>query len=221
MRRKGFDLIEQPVHGKGLSGRLILPHFFSHTRVTVEVSGAMLCQTFQKCTKKFIKDVCMGRCCKSSDTIAQVIVHSSETKRIKSLGAKVKDGFILPDERGLCPFHSSDTGLCTAHDDKPFGCTASPFIMNPSNLLVVRNRYRRLKCYKMKCYKGKDAVPVYEAHKWSLEQIFGPEETKRIVKSAKAGEKRIKATMLYGKYKILISNHVLRNRKEVFVGKVH
>lgn len=170
------------------------------TTVDVNVSVPMLKQKFQPCTADYIKDTCVGRCCEGTGGI-MVTIHKTEEARIKSLGADVKDGMIVPDN-GLCPFKTPE-GLCSIHgDQKPFGCKASPFTLNANGTLIIRNRYR---C--MKCYDTDDAVPAYEAHKWSLEQIFGVAETAYIISTIKGGEeKQVKAKMSRAHYDILIDN---------------
>jgi len=94
-----------------------------------------------------------------------VTIHESEKERFKD--KIIIDNFLQPDKRGLCPF-KNDNGLCNTHTDKPFGCRASPFTLTTKGTLIVRNRYRMLKCY-----NTKDAIPVYEAHKESLLAIIG------------------------------------------------
>lgn len=178
-------------------------------KVPIKISSAMLRQEFQPCTEDFIKDVCKGRCCEGSDGIS-VVIHHTEEEHIKSLGAEIEDGFILPDERGLCPF-KADSGFCEIHDKgKPFGCAASPFTISPGGTLIVRNRYRLLKCY-----KSEGAVPAYAVHRWSLDQIFGETESQGIVESVEAGEKEIQANISYNKLEILIDNHEKHNEKTI------
>jgi hypothetical protein len=66
--------------------------------------------------------------------------------------------------------------------DKPFGCIASPFTLNRSGTLVVRNRYRMLVCYVPKAREDRDDhPPAFEAFRASLDLIYGDEEAARIV----------------------------------------
>ncbi len=125
-------------------------------------------QKFQPCTPEYIISVCKGRCCQGTGNI-KVVVSNSEIDKFAAKGASIKNNFIQPDERGLCPF-KNDNGLCNTHGEKPMGCRISPFILTSKDTLIVRNRYRLLKCY-----NTKDAIPVYLAHKQSLIWLLGDE----------------------------------------------
>ena len=173
-------------------------------KIKVRISGRMLRQKFHGCTNDFIENVCQGRCCESASGI-KVIVHPYEMSKIKKLGCEIKDGYIVPDERNKCPF-KEDSGFCRIHEDKPFGCKASPFTFNDHGLLIVRNRYRLLKCFK---HDGSE--PAYDTFKWSLEQIFGKRETEKICVAAKNGADKITANMDKKIAKILSDNHTNRN----------
>ena len=189
-------------------------------QVTVKISGAMLRQMFQPCEPDYIRQKCKGRCCQGTGRI-MVTVHASETERVEALGAKVVNGFIVADERGLCPFKRDD-GLCGIHGaQQPFGCRASPFTLNDNDTLVVRNRYRVLRCY-----KGDGAVPAYLAHAWSLAEIFGTEEAARIAEEVRGGAEAVTATMSGINYALLKDNdaakHSMSARKiAVPVGRSH
>ena len=50
---------------------------------------------------------------------------------------------------------------------KPFGCIASPFTLTKRDVLVVRNRYRLLRCYR------DGVLPAYRAFASSLVLLFG------------------------------------------------
>ena len=176
-------------------------------RIPVRVSRSMLLQNFHPCESGFITGTCRGRCCESSEGIL-VTVHPSEVEQIESLGAKVKDGFIVPDHRNLCPFKTDD-GFCGIHgEEKPFGCKASPFTLNKNGTLIVRNRYRLLKCYE--CH---NSVPAYKAHRWSLEQIFGVAETERIVGLMESGEGDFEAYVDQYRYDMLVDNDDAKNQR--------
>lgn len=184
-------------------------HIFPGSQqVPIEVSGKMLRQMFHPCELNYVRGTCKGRCCEGSGGI-MVTVHESEREAIEAKGCTVKDGFIVADKRGLCPFKSDD-GLCTIHGrEKPFGCQASPFTLNEKGVLVVRNRYRLLKCFK--CEGSK---PAHEAHHWSLQAIFGDEEAARISKLAAAGEDRIQAMMGVREYRMLVANDDAKHGRE-------
>lgn len=149
--------------------------------VRVRVSVPMAMQRFRPCDPEFIRDVCHARCCDAPGTEygAKVSVFESELPVIQSHGGEVDErGFLKPreGEKG-CPFKNRKTHLCKLHasGEKPSGCIASPFTFNSNRLLIVRNRYRLLKCY-----KAEGAIPVYRAHFPSLVLIFGATEADRI-----------------------------------------
>lgn len=165
----------------------------------VKVSAAMMRQLFHSCDPDYVREVCKGRCCESSKGIL-VTVHPSEKQKFINKGAAIKDGFFVADERGLCPFKTDD-GRCMTHDDKPFGCASSPFTLNKNSTLIVRNRYRLLKCYR--CHGSK---PAYKAHRWSLEQIFGKEEAQRIAMHLDSGGGDLLANMPDDHFNMLHDN---------------
>ena len=78
-----------------------------------------------------------------------ITIHPSEQAAIEGLGGRVIDGLLQP-KTGCrkCPFKTPEH-LCGIHfsGSKPFGCIASPFTLNANDTLIVRNRYRLLKCY--------------------------------------------------------------------------
>lgn len=152
--------------------------------VRVNVSIAMMYQEFHPCSIAFVTNVCKGYCCEGAKGISITVMPGQEQARIEDLGGVVDGGLLLPDARGLCPF-KSDNGLCTIHEQKPFGCRSSPFTLTSRSTLIVRNRYRVLLCYG--CV---NSVPAYKAHHWSLLQIFGEVETSRLTDSIEYGHKR-------------------------------
>jgi len=167
--------------------------------IPITVSGASLRQMFHPCTEEYVTGVCHGRCCQGTGKI-MVTVHESERNRIEALGCEVRDGFILADRRGLCPF-KTDEGRCSIHDRKPFGCAASPFTLNKGDTLVVRNRYRLLRCY-----KADGAEPAYAAHRFSLTAVLGKEEAERVSELAAAGGEAIASFIDADKYAMLKDN---------------
>jgi Fe-S-cluster containining protein len=167
--------------------------------VAVKVSAAMLRQKFHRCSPDFVKGTCKGRCCEGTDGI-KVTIHSTEAEQFRAKGAKVEDGFIVADERGLCPF-KSDEGFCNIHDQKPMGCRFSPFTLNKNGTLVVRNRYRMLKCYSCE-----GSEPAYKSHAWSLAQLFGESEAARITAHLDDGGDDLTAQMPAEHYAIVCDN---------------
>ena len=129
-------------------------------------------QPFEPCLLPYIKSTCKGRCCERSQGGTLITIHPSEEARITALGGEVVDGMLRPIGK-YCPFKRG--GLCTIHDQKPLGCRFSPFTLTNRGTLIVRNRYRMLKCY-----KTPNSVPAYKAHPESLRAIFGPVYAQKI-----------------------------------------
>ena len=170
------------------------------------MSGASLRQLFHHCELSYILGTCKGRCCEGSGGIL-VTIHPTETDRIERLGATVEGGFIKADPRGLCPF-KTDAGLCSIHGEKPFGCAVSPFTLNKGGTLIVRNRYRLLKCYKCA-----EAVPAYVAHRRSLEVLFGDEEAVRVCGLAKDGVGIFHSAIDVERYQMLVDNDIAKKAR--------
>jgi len=171
--------------------------------IDVKISVKSLKQRFQVCEPNYIKKVCHGRCCEGSAGL-MVTIHETEKARFEEMGIAVENGFIK-DTCGVCPLKADD--LCTVHEEKPFGCKASPFTLNKNGTLIIRNRYRLLRCY-----NTPDSIHAYEAHRWSLVQIFGEEEVNRLVAAIRAGETTFTAKITELKYKMLVDNdHAKRN----------
>ena len=169
--------------------------------VPVRVSAASLRQRFNGCEPDYIRDVCHGACCRRSSGGISVAVAPPEVAALQRRGAVVIDGLMQPAiGSGVCPFQHGMTHLCTLHDtpDKPFGCIASPFILTSRDTLVVRNRYRLLKCYN----DGK-RIPAYVAFATSLRLLFGPRQAAAIAAAMDAGEGDQRAEMSRWAYDML------------------
>lgn len=144
-------------------------------------------QLFRPCDPDFIRDVCHAACCRSTTdpTGIAVTVTPVEIAGVIARGATVDytTGRVNPVDR-RCPFQHPETHLCNIHttDDYPSGCLMSPFTINTNLTLIVRNRYRLLKCF-----KAADAVPVAIAHRASLERIFGAAATAVIIHHVTTG----------------------------------
>uniref|UniRef100_A0A6M3KVZ7 Putative zinc-or iron-chelating protein n=1 Tax=viral metagenome TaxID=1070528 RepID=A0A6M3KVZ7_9ZZZZ len=173
--------------------------------ITIKISGKMLWQKFHICDADYITNKCKGRCCEGREGIS-VVVHESEVARISSYGVVIEAGFIKRDNRNRCPFKQND-GLCGIHDDKPFGCNASPFTVNDNGMIIIRNRYR-LFC----CYKDLPSVPAFESHKRSLLKIFGEEEVDNIISQVNNHLDIIVSKISSYNYKVLMDNHICRKR---------
>lgn len=148
----------------------------------IKISASSARQRFTACVPEYITTNCHGRCCKSHDGHAKVTILPHEVKFFKKEGHKVDGGFLVTD--GECPYLDAQ-GLCKLHGtgNKPFGCTVSPFAINANNTLVVRNRYRMLRCYKCEGPK----LPAYINFKPSLIAIFGDANYKRIAAALGSG----------------------------------
>jgi len=155
--------------------------------VRVKVSAKSARQAFNGCEPDYIRDVCHAACCKSSTAPTGTIIsiHPTEEAKIRARGGEIKDGLLLPlaGER-MCQFEGKESHLCGLHgsDDKPFGCIASPFTLNKNNTLIVRNRYRLLKCY-----NDGPKIPAYKAFRTSLNMLFGSDESQRICDHLEGG----------------------------------
>jgi hypothetical protein len=177
--------------------------------VQVKVSAAMARLEFAGCSPDYIKNTCHATCCQSSTSPTGTIItiHPREVPAIEARGGVVIDGLLQPKPgEKKCPFKTQDN-LCGIHftPDKPFGCIASPFTLNDNDTLIVRNRYKTLKCY-----KDGDKVPAYRAFSASLKLIFGEEGAARITAHLDAGGGDILATMSAQNYETLKTNDVIK-----------
>lgn len=172
----------------------------------IKVSRKNMLQKFQLCVPEYITSVCKGRCCQGTGKI-KVGIDNSEVDKIAAKGATVKNNYIEADSRGLCPF-KGDNGLCKIHADKPFGCAASPFILTSKDTLIVRNRYRLLKCY-----NTPNSVPAYLAHRGALLHLFGEVGYETIVKHMENGKEDFFIAIDMGKY-LMLKATAIRNAKQ-------
>lgn len=149
-------------------------------RVRVKVSAASARQRFHGCEPGYIATVCRAACCRSSTSESgiNVAIGAREQLVIEALGGTVTDGMLGAVNR-RCPFEGP-THLCELHERglKPFGCQASPFTLNPNGTLIIRNRYRLLKCYNDD--RDGPPPPAYKAFAQSLVALFGSGEAARL-----------------------------------------
>jgi hypothetical protein len=176
----------------------------------VVVSSAMANLLFAGCTPDYITNVCKASCCQSSSspTGTMITIHPREEPAIIARGAVIKNGLLQPRPgEKRCPFKQSDN-LCGIHftPDKPFGCIASPFTLNSNGTLIVRNRYKSLKCYK----EGQ-MLPAYVAFRASLDLIFGINEAARICAHLDAGGGNVEAWMPLETYEVLQTNDSIKH----------
>lgn len=153
--------------------------------VNITISAASMRQPFHPCTPDFVKEVCGAKCEEKSTGGILVTIHPTEVSKFRGMGAEIEGGFIKPDERGKCPF-----------------------TLSVNDTLIVRNRYRSLKCF-----KAEGSLPVYIAHAWSLQQIFGDEEAKRITEHLNSGGDDIVAKISSRKYAILRDNDSVKKTR--------
>jgi Fe-S-cluster containining protein len=172
--------------------------------VEVRISAASARLKFNGCDPDYIRDVCHASCCRSASAPggALVTVHPSEELKILNRGEQVKEHMIVPRD-GRCPFQGKKDNLCKLHGtgDKPFGCVASPFTLNRNGTLIVRNRYKSLKCYD----DGR-RQPAYVAFRASLDLLFGADESARICRHLDAAGGDVTARMPVTNYRILVDN---------------
>lgn len=187
--------------------------------VSVRVTSKTLMQRFNGCDPEYIANVCKGACCRSStsESGTLVTINPSEERRIMARGGVVVDGLLQPREgEKRCPFQNASTNLCDIHftGDKPFGCIASPFTLAPGGkTLIVRNRYRMLKCYD----DGKK-IPAYVAFRASLDAIFGVDEASRIHAAMERGDPEVVARMTSATFDMLSANDVIKHNHKVGAG---
>jgi hypothetical protein len=171
--------------------------------VALKVSAKNARLRFIECGPACIAQGCEAKCCDAptSTTGIRITIHPSEVQGITNRGGVVdQDGYLLPrpGER-LCPFKGEDH-LCTLHGspDKPFGCRASPFMINKNNTLIIRNRYKLLPCY------TKDGgQPAYITFFSSLVDIFGLKSANILKDHLDNGGDDIAFTIPYDTYDLL------------------
>lgn len=176
--------------------------------VEIKISAKMANLKFVECTPDYIKNVCKGSCCQSStkESGTMITIHPSEVAGIEDLGGKVVDG-LLDTPNKKCMFKNGQN-LCDLHftDKKPFGCIASPFTLNNSDTLIVRNRYKMLKCF-----KDGGNVPAYKNFKASLDLILGKEESERVAAHFDHGGGDIVAKITTENYRKLKENDAIKH----------
>lgn len=155
--------------------------------MTIKINPRALRQMFRPCDPEFIRDVCHASCCRSTvdpSGIAHVIAPD-EIETWRALGVEVADSGKVAAVDRRCPFQDGKTHQCQIHESPamPKGCVISPFTVNDSGTLLVRNRYRLLKCF-----KAEGAIPVYQAHRLSLVTMFGEEQTAIIDEAMARGD---------------------------------
>ena len=170
-------------------------------KVTITISSKWANHKFNCCVD-YIKSQCRGRCCEGADRIL-ISLLPEEVLIQEAAGYKTHEGLLLANpETGKCP-HKQTDGLCAVHGTKlkPFGCIVSPFTLNNSDTLIIRNRYSMMKCHG-------EGEPAYRVFKASLDLILGEEQSDEICSKLDGGSGDIEATIAketYNKIKYLDS----------------
>ncbi len=206
----GIDLSSRQIEANRIQATTILSEAQTPESdfVEVKISMAMAYTPFHGCTPKYISEECHASCCQSSTSPSgtMITIHPTEELRMKQLGGTTENGFLQPVNK-RCPFKQDDN-LCRLHSMgfKPFGCVASPFTLNKNNTLIVRNRYKLLKCYN----QG-EKLPAYIAFRASIDRIFGKEESTRVcgLLDKKIGD--VKAKMPIDSWKKLKENDAIKH----------
>jgi DNA modification methylase len=177
----------------------------------IKVSAKMARLRFNGCDPEYIRTTCHARCCESSTSPTGTIItiHPTEQQRIEQLGGVVTAGLLQPAAGcRKCPFKQTDH-LCGLHvsGQKPFGCVASPFTLNANDTLIVRNRYRLLKCYN----DGR-RIEAYVAFRASLDLIFGPAEAQRVCLHLERGGGDVMATVSEENYLMIKQNDEIKHK---------
>ena len=139
----------------------------------IKISNKNMKLRFHGCDPDYIQSVCHSSCCNSSKYGTMITIHPSEECKIRELGYEVSNGLLVCKD--CCVFKKEF--LCSLHNTeyKPFGCIVSPFTLNSNDTLIVRNRYKLLKCY-----EKSSGIPAYIAFKASLELLFEQEYYKTL-----------------------------------------
>lgn len=173
----------------------------------IRVSAKSARLRFHGCDPDYIRTVCHGRCCESSTAPqgTSIAIHESERERIVALGGVVVAG-ILQTPNKVCGFKMPE-GFCGLHlsGQKPFGCIASPFVLNKNDTLIVRNRYKLLRCYDVG-----PRLPAYVAFRASLDLILGTKQAWFICAALDEGAGDLPAVVEDGVYQILTENEAHR-----------
>lgn len=150
---------------------------------------------FQGCSPDYIRDVCHGRCCWTVGADRRIsttfYVEPDQRQEIVARGGEISPAGVVSTSAcgGRCTFQGA-SGLCGLHSErsasggpvKPRSCTVSPWSLTSGGSLIIRNRYKLLRCY-----RAEPRVPAYLAFRSGLETLFGPDETARIVAHFDAG----------------------------------
>lgn len=169
--------------------------------IPIVISAKCARSEFNGCDPDFIRNTYHGRCCwvstKGKGTTTVVTVEEEQWDSLRKLGAVINRNGIIRTVNGKCPFQSDETGLCTIHlsGKKPWSCCISPWFLSKCDKLIIRNRYRM-----MRCFKAEPRLPAYLAFKGGLLTLFGKKESDRVVNHFAGGGGDVKAFMLTTRY---------------------
>jgi hypothetical protein len=168
--------------------------------VLVRVSAASMQLPFQGCDPEYIRTTCHGRCChiKSHPQGTVIRVERDQQPGLRKLGAQFDAEGVMRTYDRRCVFHT-DAGLCGLHgtEHKPRSCIQSPFILTKRDTLIVRNRYKRLICF-----KAEPKLPAYKAFASALVLLFGADIARIITQQLDAKPREDVITyMLADRYK--------------------
>jgi hypothetical protein len=160
----------------------------------VRISSKSARQIFHGCEPGYIAEVCHGACCRRSAGPIIVTILPREEAQLRKLGAPIEGGLLAPEQK-RCPFQTA-AELCGLHGSgaKPFGCIASPFMLTARDTLIVRNRYRLLRCFR------DGELPAFEAFRASLDLLFGHAEAEQLCARLRGGSGDFWAYMLDDAY---------------------
>jgi hypothetical protein len=169
----------------------------------IKISNKSMKLKFHGCDYDYIKSTCHSKCCDSTKYGTLITIHPSEEMKISNLGVQVNNGLLVAGK--TCPFKVDY--LCSLHDteSKPFGCIASPFTLNKNDTLIVRNRYKMLKCYP-------GGVPAYVAFRSSLDLFFGVNEADMLCNRIETSNNDIFVGMNDNIYNMLKDNDTIKQR---------
>jgi 1-aminocyclopropane-1-carboxylate deaminase/D-cysteine desulfhydrase-like pyridoxal-dependent ACC family enzyme len=191
--------------------------------VTISAKNAML--KFQGCTKDYILSVCHGRCCwvttKDKKVNTTIYVEEDQRAPLESLGASLDSGVISVGVDGKCVFQTCG-GLCSLQNKravsgaelKPRSCYISPWILTKNSKLIIRNRYKLLRCF-----KAPGSIPVYKAFNSGLVMLFGADEAAKITKHFDDGGGDYKTILC--KSRELLVRHVMSTWHNEYYAESH
>jgi 1-aminocyclopropane-1-carboxylate deaminase/D-cysteine desulfhydrase-like pyridoxal-dependent ACC family enzyme len=153
-------------------------------QVIISAKAARL--PFEGCSADYIRNVCHGRCCwttgENGKLTTTIFVEPDQLIQITQRGGVVQNGIIQTASSGKCRFQATE-GFCSLHNErspegkfvKPRSCYISPWILTANNKLIIRNRYKMLRCF-----KAEPQLPAYRAFFSGLVMLFGVEQAQII-----------------------------------------